>query len=825
MSKKVLLSLKNKKINPFSSSTENIRNWFDIVKDGIGGYSGEIKTTFSPIISISSWYPNIIVSYYDSINYKVRVSYGRDPNFIFSFIEQSYEGVINVVVNATNIYILDSTSIYLYSFSLSLLATYLLSNINHEVKNVSLKKFIYQKNSILILTINNSIYELDTVHNQIVSDYIPGDYNAYLINNNLYLAYTRISDIAIVSYNSVFGSLFKMNVQDKKKLKSSVLITTIPKGTSTKPRIIYLNGNINLFLLNGGTINFYTINLATNKASSITNSKIKANEIKVYLYQNYILLVCLDNYNKLFQLQFKNNALILLPSININNTIVINSAYEFLNINNEQYIFYIDSKNLLRQLWNPIIEIDLNVNVPITTLSITNYNSNAQLLPIFNKNISDYTITTSNYFSKDYYTILLNSINTINILAFPNQLVKIKDSNNLSYFIKLIPLGLNNGTSQIVNPLSYKPGYYLTAPFIGSNYWTIYDKNAVPIWYQRTNFDSNNLSLPITGCMTLGSNPNNVILQNFSGTLQTKINVNTLEKQNFFPKNDTRYNLPTSFSGSDILQIKAPSNRKGNLLYLFWFSLTYPEINNAWYIQEQDLSGNNIFELYSEDYFNNYSYNYFGLNSFDVHPVSGDIICSFGTANAVGCFRYSNKNLDWMIDSRGLLGAVMIDSSLTKSLTINDTTQPYNYSGFIGQHNVRWQTIVKPYNPANLVISLFDNQSTGALPSRGTIFEIDLSSNLAINRSVNYNSSIIGDLGSYMIIKETNNSTTHLVNYGNTLATIFEYVGNSFGLATNSISFFMTFDNRTNYRIEKVSPTDLSINNLRKTSGMPFWTS
>jgi hypothetical protein len=268
------------------------------------------------------------------------------------------------------------------------------------------------------------------------------------------------------------------------------------------------------------------------------------------------------------------------------------------------------------------------------------------------------------------------------------------------------------------------------------------------------------------------------------------------------------------------------------MIFFYYYSQYYKNGggNNAWYIQEQNPAGDIVYELYAEDYFNSTDSNVFLLNSLDVHPVTGDILCSFGAACAIACFNYSTKNMDWAIDTNGTLAGITNNPSLTKFLTLTTINfNGYNYTGPNGQYDVRWQTVVKPVISGNSVISCYSDESHNGQPwARAIIYEIDLSSNSANYLSGIYDNDIGGTSsynGSYKIIKENNNKTSHLINFCQYHPSIWEFGGDAFGLGKREVPLFTMDIPGDIYRVSKATPKDLSIISMRKTSGMPYWTS
>jgi hypothetical protein len=270
----------------------------------------------------------------------------------------------------------------------------------------------------------------------------------------------------------------------------------------------------------------------------------------------------------------------------------------------------------------------------------------------------------------------------------------------------------------------------------------------------------------------------------------------------------------------EALQIKNPIERAGNMIYLSYY--------DGFYIQEQSADTQEIiWEFYSTDIFTSTDPEFFHVNSIDVHPVTGDLICSFRTCSSTVCINYITKNVDWAIDSNNQLISNCIDSELTTFLTptnepiINDV----QYNGISAQHDCRWHQEITPLTLGNDIISIFDNQSFDGRPSaRGVIYEIDLTNNNAIWRGNVYSYyGTSGYMGSYKIITESDNTTSHVVDWVQQHPCLVEYAGDENGMPTQTELFKMDLPG-DHYRISKAKPTDLNITSMRLTSGMPYST-
>jgi len=810
--------------------TKNIitynRNFFDMMKDGNTNYLGRVKSQFAPTISVNvivngfiTSNPNLLIFYYDKLNSQIRINYGRDPVMLYnSYID--IPGITEIVSSVTNT---NSFNYFLFAISSdTLFASYdnfnksiPLATINSNVTNLKLKKFGDNYSFIFLLSIGNSIYEIncdtstgDILYNLIVSHYDGIDFDGYLFNQKLYLVYTSNNKYKIIEYTMVFprAKNFKnISINTQKKIE-------IDNKLKRNPRIIKINNTLYLFCIYKGTINYAKIN--PNFPLRLVDSKIKAFEIKLQNIQSKIYVTYIDKNKKLSQVIVHNN--VFGKPIQISNAQVLNTAYDCENVNGEQYICYIDINGYMRQVWNPINEIEISITDALKDLAIINPAAKTSLYPNFSTSITDYII--SDVIDKNLYIISMNFTNTVEINAYTNQLIKIKSKSG-SYYIKIISNDMTIPNSSILNN-KYISGYYPTANTFGvgvAYYWNIYDKNGIPVWYRRGTTDSNN---PQICSLFLGNDTNKVVTDIFDTHInRSVINIDTLEETNFFPANDSRYNSATNWNVHEALEIKLPSNRKNNMIHI-----CYNIGLSEFYIQEQKPNLDVVFELYSEDYFNYIGGDYFHTNSVDVHPVTGDILISFRQASAIACFNYKTKNLDWVIDSNNSLQPIAKNPELTKYLTINDTTHNgFVYTGTSAQHDARWVTLIPPLNPGNLMISAYDDQSFTGAPARGVVFEIDVSGNTATYRSGVYaDGGSSGYMGSYRIVKENTSSISHVVDWVQQHPNLGEYKLNSDLSQTKLFEMDLPGDL---YRITKATPSQLLINSMRKTSGLPYFTS
>ena len=234
-----------------------------------------------------------------------------------------------------------------------------------------------------------------------------------------------------------------------------------------------------------------------------------------------------------------------------------------------------------------------------------------------------------------------------------------------------------------------------------------------------------------------------------------------------------------------------------------------------------------VWEWWSTNYFNTEDNDFFHLNSIDIHPVTGNIVLSCKNCSSIICIEYSTKKILWVIDSDGQLSTEFKDSSNVKFLipTAEPNIGGSNYYGTGSQHDARWQIDIDPLTSGNDIISIYDNETGSRKPrSRGVIYEIDLTNNIALFRSNVYHNSTTSDsMGSYKIIKEDNNSYSHVLNWVQMHPCLQEFAGDSNGMGTQTLLYQMDLSG-DHYRIVKAKPSQMSIEAMRRTSGLPFST-
>jgi len=499
-------------------------------------------------------------------------------------------------------------------------------------------------------------------------------------------------------------------------------------------------------------------------------------------------------------------------------------VFDITNFDDEEYIFYIGTDNLMHQVWNPSLFIDVKSEFLITNLLISNQDENIWMAPTFNQSIKDYYIQSNAV--NNIVTIRIDLVannsgntNTYYYKMYPGQCLHIYDYLN-HYYVKLLPNNSIIGGSPTKNA-GYIPGYYLMADTFGngSQYYYVHDSNGVPVWYRRNTSDPNYTGNPQICSLFLGMGKNRVVTNIFdTGRYRTIIDISTLTEENFKAITPDTRGLDINWDVHEALEIKNPLNRRGNMIFGCYTSA------GGFYFQEQNKNHQIVWEFWSYDLINNEGGDYFHFNSLDVHPITGDIVCSFRNCSTVACFNYRTKNIDWAIDTTGAFAAVVINTSLIKFLT--PTNEPSGYNGTSNQHDARWHYDIAPITFGNNIISIYDDRSSVGNAARGVIYEIDLINNLAINRGNAFapSGASSGYMGSYKIQRELNGTYSHVVDYVQQHPNLYEFADDGTGMpVSGNILLSMDFPGDL-YRISKARPIDLDIVAMRKTSGMPIST-
>jgi hypothetical protein len=417
--------------------------------------------------------------------------------------------------------------------------------------------------------------------------------------------------------------------------------------------------------------------------------------------------------------------------------------------------------------------------------------------------------------------------------VYVNQLIRVRDTAYSHYvYIKILPPEAVFGTPS-GRVTAYQPGFLLDAPtFAGHPYFYAYDCNGNPFWYKKNNSSFGASATPQTATLVLGD-INKVSTLIFDvGLCRTVTDVTTGEEIHFRSLKDSRgvSTNPNIWDVHETHYIKAPASRKGNIIFVSYF-IGVTGVGPDFYIQEQNQAGEIVWEFYSYDVLaNTNNSETYHANSIDVHPETGDLVCSFRTCSVVACINYATKNIDWAIDPNGTLHSLCIDPTLTVFLTPTNepTWQGNTYNGTDLQHDARWHTDLVPLTPGNKMVSIYDDGSSSGRPARGVLYEIDVAGGIALHRSSVFGPSSSGYMGSYTIRKEINGSYVHVLDLVQMHPASVEYADGGSGLTagtvgTQDVNFAMDFAG-DHYRIVKVTSAQLNVAAMRRTAGMPYTT-
>ena len=599
-----------------------------------------------------------------------------------------------------------------------------------------------------------------------------------------------------------------------------IQVASLNSPNFSLPRVIVNNNVLSIFVQNLNDTSIYSTNLVNNQLV-ISNRLRDTINYSVKSINNEILIDNIGPNNKISQLKIVDNKVQSEFGINIKNHTIINSAFESININNEQYIYYIDTNYKLHQLWNPIQQIDIKINDIITglTADVTN---NGSLFPSFSMNIRDYGITTGSMTDKVQYNITLtleqSGSTTITNWCYPNQLLKLFDFNNNKYFIKIYPNYMLLASTNIIDSVNYQPGYYLAVDTFGSNcpYYLIYNSSGLPVWYRRNTSDPDLINNPQICALTRGNNNNKVITYIFDFLrVRTVIDVTTLDEENFQIVPDSRGGNP-GWDVHESFEIKRPLYRKGNVILVSY--------TNPFYIQELSPNNELVWDWFGSDYLVDPGGDYYHINSIDVHPVTGHLVLSARNNSTVFSIDYHTKNIRWVINpTLGFINFMNSQVGVHILIPTNEPTNPNNYDGTSAQHDARWHTNITPLTSGNEIVSIYDNGSFNGFNARGVIYEIDLNLDQALFRGMVYGPATSGYMGSYKIIDENNGSRSHVCDWVQSHPCLGEYSSDANNMPTQNQLFNLDIGG-DHYRFDKAKLTDLSITGMRKTSGMPYTT-
>lgn len=446
-----------------------------------------------------------------------------------------------------------------------------------------------------------------------------------------------------------------------------------------------------------------------------------------------------------------------------------------------------------------------------------------ELYPAFDPVIKDYYVKTSAaYLGNASYEIVINEGTPITGTIKAGRTLQINDGVSY-YYVRVLPSDVAVGTVSFAPTEGYVPGYYLAARPVsgGATYYYIYDHRGVPFWYGKSG-----TTTPVSG--HVGKAENRLVLNPTTGDGRAVLRLNSASQTrtaHLLAASPSNGSLPWGIH--ETLELAAPASRFGNLVGSSYYQ--------GFYIQEQNASGELIWEWHSKDYFASQDVEFYHLNSVDIHPTNGNVLVSLRNCSAVLCIDYTTKEVLWVLQgdpspSYGTLQSQAIPGMCddTQWLTVSGepSVDGFQYDGPRAQHDARWRTGIAPLTAGNEVISLYDNQSetffgftsTGAAPSaRAVIYEINLTSGTAIHRdSIYAEDGTSSHVGSYKIMQE-GEQLTHSVNFSTHHPPLIEFSG-AVGAAKTKL-FAMDLDGDI-YRIIKVPLSQFRADNLRATCGV-----
>jgi hypothetical protein len=483
----------------------------------------------------------------------------------------------------------------------------------------------------------------------------------------------------------------------------------------------------------------------------------------------------------------------------------------------------------------------MTVDFTITDIIVDVEDGAYSLYPTFDPAIKNYCAQTPNSINDQIspWSITVNgekqSSNVNNFLR-ANDLVKVIDGTN-SYFIRFLPSDVSYITPDTPATGNYHEGYYQAAFYGASNYYYIFDKNGVPLWYYTDG------TSPLS--LHRGNDKNRVVtnpwVNETRGILEIKNKYITGTYYN--PVNDSDGNPVDGiymWDNHEAQELVGPPSRRGNFIAAGY-------VDDGFYFQEQNAAGELVWDWYSIEAFSNTNAEAYHINSVDVHPINGDIICSVRHTSSIICIDYATKNVKWVLQGDNTPYGSPLQNFAQGSRTANTKwidgeniigEPEYNgeqYNGTCTQHDARYHMDILPvYDSSHVVISVFDDQSGGHSYSRGVIYEIDENTGTAYHRfstfSDDENSPTVAQspfMGSYTVLKESDNSYSHVITLVQNNISVLEYHGslipvNNYNTADKVLTFDTSGFTNAIYRFIKVPLTHFNINNLRNTAGLPL---
>ena len=387
-------------------------------------------------------------------------------------------------------------------------------------------------------------------------------------------------------------------------------------------------------------------------------------------------------------------------------------------------------------LINESVFINTTVSTPINSMSISVNGSTGVMIPSFSSSITDYCIKTNSLVTSDViqYTLTVDGVNFTGSSNI-NKLIKVTNGTK-TFYIRLLPSDMPIGDISVNPTNNYIPGYYLVTgrrdTDICPNYNMVYNQYGIPVWYQTSPAGLPQIFHP-------GNDKNKILIGRRGSTgvrygmELTNSNIPT-RQYNLIQTTKNGHPYLFDWQQHEFVELSGPPSRRGNILTVAFVptpSTTTTAGQTAIadkafgvYIQEQNPTGTQIvWDWWSGDYFNNGTIartaSSFHLNALDVHPITGDIVCSFRGCSAMLCIEYATKNVKWVIQgptqSLGTLYNMRdpVATANTKWLTLQGepVVDGYQYIGTAGQHHIKWRPNIDPLTPGNEIISIFDNQT------------------------------------------------------------------------------------------------------------------
>jgi hypothetical protein len=521
----------------------------------------------------------------------------------------------------------------------------------------------------------------------------------------------------------------------------------------------------------------------------------------------------------------------------------------------------------------------------VTSLTISLGAGNV-LHPTFNPTIYDYCVsTTTSEFSSVNYTMVLNGVSTSGTIQACKAL-QIYHGSQI-YYVRFLPVNSKVPVVSL-NTADHQPGYYLaTNKRSGSGEYSVYDKNGVTVWFFNPGTNADHVWPGKTVNKLIASASNglrHIVKINSADLVVEPVNMKSpmLDGTSVPPAWGLHESLELSAPPSRYGNVIA----EGYTTNGFYIQEQNASRNIVWEWNSSDYFTPPLLQVYIDialdpnnplrhafsgtstsgnAWLQGIPSEYLHLNSVSVHPVTGNILCSLRNCSAILCIDYNTKDVLWVLqglpaDHIGTLQSVAIPSKTanTKWLTIEGEPiyMDYQYNGTCGQHNAQWAPNIDPLTPGNFVISAYDDQSTdssnnvwtytGSAPrSRGVIYEINPTSGVATHRSsifcpegttttpvvvpgnITSPVSIQGTpgksayIGGYTVIRDSDNNYTHAIDFSQQHPAFHEYRGPIDGPKTEVFTFDLPNDH---YRIVKIEPSWLRLDNLRATCGISLRT-